>query len=98
MTSIYIDAPLADVTAYLMEKPEAFSINQVRAETDDSDLRWTVDTEEDLSLVRTLYARLGLGTTFVPYREVVVAIRAMPELAAINGHITQKNWQDSRVA
>src|SRR5664279_1804377 len=33
------------VTAYLMEKPEAFSIHQVIAETDDSDLRWTVDTE-----------------------------------------------------
>jgi spore coat polysaccharide biosynthesis protein SpsF len=86
------------VTAYLMEKPEAFSIHQVRAETDDSDLRWTVDTEEDLALVRALYAQLGLGKTFVPYREVVAAVRARPELAAINSHIPQTNWQDSRVA
>ena len=30
--------------------------------------------------------------------EVVAMVRAHPELAAINGHITQKNWQDSRVA
>ena len=74
------------------------SIHQVLAETDDSDLRWTVDTAEDLALVRALYAQLGLGTTFVPYREVVAAVRARPELAAINAHITQKTWQDRHVA
>ena len=85
------------VTAYLMEKPDAFALRHVTTEIDDSDLRWTVDTEEDLALVRTLYAELGLGRTIVPYRDVVAAVRARPELAT-NGHIMQKNWQDSRVA
>ncbi|MEO6777441.1 MAG: glycosyltransferase family protein [Kofleriaceae bacterium] len=85
------------VTAYVMEQPSEFAIHQVTAATDDSDLRWTVDTAEDLALVRTLFGELGLAT-IRPYREVVAAVRARPELAAINGHITQKNWQDSHVA
>jgi spore coat polysaccharide biosynthesis protein SpsF len=85
------------VTAYVMEKPNEFAIHQVSAETDDSDLRWTVDTAEDLELIRTLFGELGLAT-IRPYREVVAAVRARPELATINAHITQKNWQDSHVA
>lgn len=86
------------VTAYVMEKPGEFAIQQVTTDQDDSDLRWTVDTEEDLELVRTLFTELDLGATPRPYREVVAAVRARPELASINAHITQKNWQDSRVA
>ena len=85
------------VTAYVMEKPNEFAIHQVTAEADDSDLRWTVDTAEDLELVRTLFRELDLAT-IRPYREVVAAVRARPELAKLNAHITQKNWQDSRVA
>jgi len=85
------------VTAYVMEKPNEFAIHQVTAEADDSDLRWTVDTAEDLALIRAMYGELGLAT-IRPYREVVAAVRARPELAAINAHITQKNWQDSHVA
>jgi len=85
------------VTAYLMEKPGEFAIHQVTAETNDSDLRWTVDTAEDLALIRTMYRELDLAT-IKPYREVVAAVRARPELAAINAHIIQKNWQDSHVA
>ena len=81
-----------------MEKPSEFAIADVTSDRDDSDLRWTVDTEDDLALIRTLYAELGLGDTIRPYREVVDAVRARPELTAINAHITQKNWQDSRVA
>jgi spore coat polysaccharide biosynthesis protein SpsF len=86
------------VTAYLMENPDAFALRHVVAQSDDSDLRWTVDTDEDLALVRALYTQLGLGHMLLPYREVVAAVRARPELAAINNHIAQKAWQDSRVA
>jgi len=85
------------VTAYVMEKPNDFAVHQVTADTDDSDLRWTVDTDEDLALVRTLFGELDLAK-IRPYREVVAAVRARPELVAMNAHITQKNWQDSHVA
>jgi spore coat polysaccharide biosynthesis protein SpsF len=86
------------VTAFVMEAPGLFRIAQLRAEHDDSDLRWTVDTADDLAMVRALYAELGLAGASRPYREVVAAVRARPALAAHNAHVIQKPWQDPHVA
>jgi spore coat polysaccharide biosynthesis protein SpsF len=83
------------VTAFVMEAPALFRTAQVAGETDDSDLRWTVDTADDLAMIRALYAA-GLGDGR-PYREVVAAVRARPELAS-NAHVTQKPWQVTHVA
>lgn len=74
------------VTAFVMEQPELFRIVQVRGEHDASDLRWTVDTDEDLALVRRLF-ELGAPAD---YRELVATMRADPQLAAINAHVLQK--------
>jgi len=81
------------VTAFAMERPALFKINQVCADADDSDLRWTVDTADDLSLIRTLYSRFDLGSAIRPYYEVVSAVRAEPALATANAHVAQKAWQ-----
>jgi spore coat polysaccharide biosynthesis protein SpsF len=86
------------VTAFAMEAPALFRIAQVRAERDDSDLRWTVDTPDDLAMVRNLYGELDLARQLVPYRDVVAAVRARPELAAGNAHVVQKPWQGTHVA
>jgi spore coat polysaccharide biosynthesis protein SpsF len=47
------------VTFYIYEHPQLFDIVDVIGSTDRSDLRWCVDTEEDLAFVRTVYARFG---------------------------------------
>ena len=86
------------VTSYAMEHPELFRIAHVRADHDDSDLRWTVDTPEDLATMQKLYSELGLGADLRPYHEIVAAVRARPELAAGNAHVVQKPWQESHVA
>jgi spore coat polysaccharide biosynthesis protein SpsF len=86
------------VTAFVMEQPALFRIAQVRAERDDSDLRWTVDTPDDLALVRALYRELDLASAARPYRDVVAAVRARPELAQANAHVVQKPWQVSHVS
>ncbi|HUJ59418.1 MAG TPA: glycosyltransferase family protein [Kofleriaceae bacterium] len=83
------------VTAFVMEKPALFRVRQVIAGTDDSDLRWTVDTPDDLAAVRALYAELGLDREVAPYPRVVAAVRARPALAARNAHVVQKPWQVS---
>lgn len=80
------------VTAFLREAPELFRTRQVQAPRDDSDLRWTVDTEEDLQLVRALYGLLGPGSRARPYHELVAAVRARPALRAINAHVVQRPW------
>jgi spore coat polysaccharide biosynthesis protein SpsF len=83
------------VTAFVMERPALFSVRHVVAANgaDDSDLRWTVDTAEDIALVRALYARFEQA---MPYQALVALVRANPELASVNSHVVQKSW--NRVA
>jgi spore coat polysaccharide biosynthesis protein SpsF len=86
------------VTSLVLERPDLFCVAQVRAVTDASDLRWTVDTVEDLALVRRLYAELGLAQTIRPYADLVAHVRAQPELARGNAHVAQKHWSVADVA
>ena len=77
------------VTAFVTAHPSLFRIAQVTSAEDASDLRWTVDTAEDLALVRMLYTTLELHAPR-DYREVVAAMRAHPHLVSINAHVIQK--------
>lgn len=83
------------VTVFVRERPELFRTDQLIAETNDSDLRWTVDTDADLALVRELFERFSLASRTVDYREIVRAVRAEPALRTINAHIAQKDWRVS---
>lgn len=80
------------VTSFVLEQPALFRVHQVRAERDDSDLRWTVDTAEDLAVVRELVELTGDA----PYEQRVAAVRARPLLAS-NAHVAQKPWRGSDV-
>ena len=73
------------VTSYLrFTHPELFRTVSVTDVTDNSDLRWTVDTIDDLSLVRTLFERLDLESNPLGYREVIAFIRENPSLTSVN--------------
>jgi spore coat polysaccharide biosynthesis protein SpsF len=73
------------------ERPELFVQRSVADTEDNSDLRWTVDTPEDLALARRIYADLDLGATTRPYREVLAHVRDHPEISALNAAIAQKD-------
>jgi spore coat polysaccharide biosynthesis protein SpsF len=73
------------------ERPELFLLHSVRRPYDAADLRWTVDTEQDLALVRRLYAELGIAERPVLLPEILEHVRAHPELAAINAGVSQKD-------
>jgi len=73
------------------ERPDLFVRHVVVDQTDNSNLRWTVDTPEDLAMIRCLYAALDLGATPRPYRDILAYVRAHPELAAMNATILQKD-------
>ena len=77
------------VTAFVLEAPALFRVCQVVAPEDDSDLRWTVDTLDDLAAIRAIHDVLDLGRTIAPYEDVVAAVRAHPELARANAHVAQ---------
>jgi spore coat polysaccharide biosynthesis protein SpsF len=79
------------VTYFLhRERPDLFVVRSVVDKEDHSDLRWTVDTEVDLALVRAIYDLAGLGQRQVPYAELVRLVRSHPELVAMNSNVVQK--------
>lgn len=55
----------------LAERPSLFCLRSITDQEDNSDLRWTVDDEEDLRRVRRLYADLGLDSRVAGYREML---------------------------
>ncbi|HEY4057138.1 MAG TPA: glycosyltransferase family protein [Kofleriaceae bacterium] len=81
------------VTVFVREQPALFRTAQLIDDTNNQDLRWTVDTDADLELVTQMYERFGLATKTVDYRDLVRAVRAEPSLTQINAHIPQKDWR-----
>jgi spore coat polysaccharide biosynthesis protein SpsF len=73
------------------ERPDLFALHSVRRPFDAYDLRWTVDTAEDLAMVRRLYEDLALAERDLPLAEIIAHVRANPAVAAINAHIVQKD-------
>jgi spore coat polysaccharide biosynthesis protein SpsF len=76
------------VTPYIYENPELFRIVAVTGEGDHSIYRWTVDTPEDLELVRAVYSRLGRKTFL--WRDVLSLMVREPQLVEINRSVAQK--------
>lgn len=76
------------VTPYLYNNPELFSVHCVEHEEDLSHLRWTVDTPEDMELVRRIYEALG-GDGF-SWDEVRALLDRHPQWSEINRHVEQK--------
>ena len=76
------------VTPYIKRHPELFNLNGVTAESDYSEMRWTVDTSEDLDFVRRIYGHFGNDN--FSWRDVLRLLSAHPEWLDINRHIRQK--------
>jgi spore coat polysaccharide biosynthesis protein SpsF len=77
------------VTIFMYEHPRDFKLLSVVSDTNRADWRWTVDTQEDLEFIRTVYARLDSTGQF-GWRDVVALLEREPQLREINGHIVQK--------
>lgn len=55
-----------------------------------SSYRWTLDTEEDLSLIQKIYDKLYEGEHNFFYFEIMQLMYKYPDLKEINAHIEQK--------
>ena len=66
------------------ERPELFLCRSVVDAQDNSDLRWTVDTEDDLRLISALFEQLDIDGRSVAYPEILRYARENPGLAEIN--------------
>ena len=77
------------VTPFFYEHPERFRISSISAPGDYSRYRLTLDTAEDLELIRAVYASFGNRDT-MNWQEVVGLLERCPKLAALNSHVVQK--------
>jgi spore coat polysaccharide biosynthesis protein SpsF len=78
------------VTPYFYEHPELFRIASCQGSADYSHYRWTLDTPDDLRLIRRIYSRFGNQDIF-GWQEAVALMEREPELAELNSHILQKS-------
>ena len=81
------------VTPYIYQHPEQFRILSVTGDENWSCYRWTVDTREDLALIRAVYEMIDRDDLF-SWRDVLELFKREPNLAEINRHIRQKSLEE----
>ena len=81
------------VMPFFYDNPERFRIHLVNHEVDLSAYRWTVDTAEDLELLRQIYARFGGGDDF-SWLDVLALFENEPELRQINAQVRHKGYRE----
>jgi len=79
------------VTIFLRsERPDLFITRSVEDQENNANLRWTVDTEQDLKFVRLLYESLSLQDGLVPYADLLSFVRSRHNLIHLDG--IDKTW------
>jgi len=84
------------VTPYMYLNPQLFTLHSMQAsdKLNRPDLRLTVDTTEDLMLIRIIYCLLGTNGTFFGAEQIIELLDDCPWLTKINAHIKQKGLTD----
>ncbi|MBL8800130.1 MAG: glycosyltransferase family protein [Planctomycetia bacterium] len=77
------------VTPFIHTQPERFSVEWLVSDTDYSSLRVTVDTPEDLALIRCVFAHFGRND--FAWEAAARVCLARPEWTRLNQHIQQKS-------
>jgi spore coat polysaccharide biosynthesis protein SpsF len=76
------------VTPYILCNPKLFRLYGIAHEFDLSNMRWTVDTPEDLAFVRRIYDTFNHDR--FSWRDVVSVLKEQPEWLELNRHVQQK--------
>jgi spore coat polysaccharide biosynthesis protein SpsF len=81
------------VMPFIYEEPGRFHVQCVDAQSNYSHLRWTLDTKEDLMLLREIYRRFDGRDTF-SWLDVLALFEREPELSRLNAGVPQRTYQD----
>jgi spore coat polysaccharide biosynthesis protein SpsF len=81
------------VTPYFYEVPGRFRTVSIDSGGDYGQMRWTVDTREDMKFVLLIYRKLEAKPDF-NMKDVLELLKAEPELVQINIGIRQKTSRD----
>lgn len=78
------------VTLYLYRRPKQFQLKNFCYSEDNSHLRWTVDTIDDLKAIRKILQLLYRKNPKFSLKELLKLAEAHPEIAKLNAHVEQK--------
>lgn len=78
------------VTPYMYQHPDLFRCSAQRGLEDYSHYRWTLDTEEDWELIRTIFEKCRYDGQYLTYEDAKSLLLRYPELSEINAHVEQK--------
>ena len=81
------------VMPYFYEHPERFNVLHIIHEPDYGDLRWTVDTPQDLELLRKIITHFP-GRDDFSWQDVLAVVQAHPELTEINAGTHHKDYRE----
>ena len=73
------------VTPFLYQNPERFSIASLIDEHDRGNWRWTVDTDDDIEMVKAIYSALYNDNGLFETSDVIDFLNKNPNIACING-------------
>lgn len=95
MPYIYEGAHLTPETSRLAlgTSQRGFRIAQLRHTPDYGDLRWTVDTPEDLTFIRELFAHLKNKPDFT-WHDALQIVQQHPELTQLNATVRHKTMKE----
>ncbi len=80
------------VMPYFYEHPERFQTLHIKHSPNYGNYRWTVDTPEDLELLRKVVAQFGDDK--FSWKDVLELFEQKPELAKINAGVEHKSQRD----
>jgi spore coat polysaccharide biosynthesis protein SpsF len=72
------------VTPYIWRVPDRFRCHLLTADSDFSEMRWTVDHEEDLLMITRIYEALYRNDRPFQFNDVVQFLKRRPEVARMN--------------
>lgn len=75
------------VTPYIWSNPDIFRVRNFENGVNLSNLRWTLDTPEDLEFARKVYERLYIDNRVFLMKDILVLVNSEPELSKINAGI-----------
>jgi len=78
------------VTTFIRNKPTQYRLHNIKYSSDLSHYRLTVDTSEDMELIRRIFESLYVENPEFTMKDIVSKIVANPEWEYINAHIHQK--------
>jgi spore coat polysaccharide biosynthesis protein SpsF len=80
------------VMPFFYENPQRFNILHIKHQPDYGRYRWTVDTQEDLEMLRAVVAHFKDDT--FSWKEVLALFEAKPELARMNATVQHRSVRD----